>query len=109
MNYPSVNTITFTQNDILIKPVTMQEILQVIKEMSSDKAPRPDGFQAFFFQNFWSIIHKDVFQVALFVFNEGCMPSKWKRTFITFIPKKSNPIVINDYRLISLCIPSLRR
>ena len=43
---------------------TEEEILAVIKDMPSDKAPGPDGFIGLFFQKAWEIIKEDIVAVV---------------------------------------------
>ena len=49
-----VSTLELTQQ------VTISEIEEVIKTANPNKAPGPDGFNAHFFNVFWSIIGNDV-------------------------------------------------
>lgn len=76
----------------------------MVKEIATDKAPRPFDFQPFFFQYFWYNVWPDVVKAIRYVFHLEFMPKCWKDTFITLIPKRSNPMTISDYRPISLCI-----
>nr|XP_025670055.1 uncharacterized protein LOC112769805 [Arachis hypogaea] len=39
----------------LIKPVSMLEVKSAVDSMSPFKAPGPDGFQAFFFKEYWDV------------------------------------------------------
>lgn len=48
----SITTLIQIQNEILIKPISTDEVTVVVKELQYDKAPDPDGFRALFFQNF---------------------------------------------------------
>lgn len=38
-----------------------------------------------------------------YFFDNSMIPKDWGKTFITLIPKKSNPKFVSDFRLISLC------
>ena len=42
--------------DELTKPFTHEEIVKVVREMPSDKAPSPDGFNGCFLNSYWHII-----------------------------------------------------
>ena len=99
----SMSMVSEAQNNNLIKPMTKEEVTAVVREMSSDKSPGPNGFQALFFQNFWYIVHKEVVEAVMYVLNQGSMPVGWKRTFIALIPRKINPSNVTDFRSISLC------
>ena len=37
-------------NLLLVRPVTMEEIEEVVKSLKSNSAPRPDGFPVFFYK-----------------------------------------------------------
>jgi len=71
----------------LNKPVTEEEIEEVITEMHNGKAPSPDGFNVDFFKTCWRIVKQDIlevvedsrrFKIVLKVLNES---------FIALIPK----------------------
>jgi len=57
---------------------------------------------AIFFQQFWSIVGRDVTSFALDVLNDGANPGSINHTFICLIPKKKKPKVAIDFRPISL-------
>lgn len=42
-----------------------EEIKNAVFSMNRDSAPRPDGFGAFFFQKFWDIVEKDVYNAVM--------------------------------------------
>ena len=98
-----MSMVSEAKNNNLIRPVTEEEVTAIVRQMSSDKAPGPNGFQALFFQNFWYIVHKEVVEAVMYVLNQGSMPVGWKRTFIALIPRKINPSNVTDFRSISLC------
>ncbi|XP_010513465.1 PREDICTED: uncharacterized protein LOC104789451 isoform X3 [Camelina sativa] len=52
--------VTAEMNQALTKPVTEEELNQVIHQMARDKAPGPDGFNPGYFQDHWSTIQKAV-------------------------------------------------
>lgn len=49
-------------NKALNKPISIEEVREVVFIMNPDKSPGPDGFQAFFFQKCWDIIGKDLWK-----------------------------------------------
>lgn len=99
----SNTTVTQEQNEMLIKSITTDEVIAMVNEMQPNKTLGLDGIQVLFFQNSWPIIYKEVLDTIVFVLNQGIMPVSWKRIFITLIPEKINPFIVNDYRPISLC------
>ena len=52
--------VTPEQNAALTRPITQEEVAQVVKDMSAGKAPGPDGFTVDFFHNCWDLVKKDV-------------------------------------------------
>ncbi|XP_071727736.1 uncharacterized protein [Rutidosis leptorrhynchoides] len=95
-------SITSADNELLEAPFTEEEIWESIKCCVSSKAPGPDGFNFGFFKKFWSIIKDDLVGAInwFWVFGEfskGCNAS-----FVSLIPKKSDPPSFSDYRPISL-------
>jgi hypothetical protein len=70
--------------------------------MEYNKAPRPDGFRAEFYQKFWQVIKFDM--MAMFAqLQEGETPL-YKLNFglVTLLPKKEDEIIIEQYR--PICI-----
>jgi hypothetical protein len=59
--------------------------------------------QPFFYQNFWSIVGRDVTSFALNILNRGGDPGTINHTFICLIPKNKKPKLASDFRPISLC------
>ena len=78
------------------------EILQVVSDLESDKAPGPDGFTMTFYHHCWRVVEKDV----LVVFEEFFQHCKFEKslnaTFIALIPKKNDASNIRNLRPISL-------
>ncbi|GKA94541.1 RNA-directed DNA polymerase, eukaryota, reverse transcriptase zinc-binding domain protein [Tanacetum coccineum] len=68
----------------------------------SDKAPGLDGFSFAFVKRFWDILKLDIFEFVSLFFTSCKMPAGSNSSFITLIPKVSNPIHINDFCPISL-------
>ena len=48
--------ITKEHNQILLRPVQMQEVDQAMAQLKDGKEPRPDGFTTNFFHFFWEEI-----------------------------------------------------
>ena len=46
------STITREDNEMLVKPVTLQEVEEAVNEMALGKAPGLDGFTSNFFHHF---------------------------------------------------------
>ncbi|XP_073357964.1 uncharacterized protein [Aegilops tauschii subsp. strangulata] len=79
-----------------------EEIDSVIKEMSADRAPGPDGFSALFLKACWPII-KDDFYTLCSQFHAGDLNlQSINDGLITLIPKVGSPSTVNDYHPITL-------
>ncbi|XP_072071612.1 uncharacterized protein [Arachis hypogaea] len=51
--------------DNLSKPVTMLEVKEALDNMSSFKAPGPDGFQIFFFKEYWDVVGHEASNLSI--------------------------------------------
>ncbi|XP_074298721.1 uncharacterized protein LOC141629646 [Silene latifolia] len=73
--------------DILSKPVTFEEVKQVVFSIPIDKAPGPDGFSSGFFRDAWSVIGQDVFEAIKEFFVTGQLLGQINATNVCLIPK----------------------
>jgi hypothetical protein len=86
----------------LTTPFEQKEMDDVIKDMPSDRAPGPDGFNGLFVKRCWPIIQNEFYRLAQ-EFHDGTLNlQNINGSFNTLVPKKANPESVNDYRLISL-------
>ncbi|GJV83550.1 RNA-directed DNA polymerase, eukaryota [Tanacetum coccineum] len=81
---------------------TNVEIKEAVWEYRSDKAPGPDGFTFKFFKKHWDILENDVFSFVKEFESSSYIPVRCNSSFITLIPKIEDPLLIGDYRPISL-------
>ena len=56
--------ITEEHNQILLRPISLQEVETAMRQLKVGKAPRPDGFTSDFIHNFWDLIKEEVWQVV---------------------------------------------
>jgi hypothetical protein len=95
--------VTEEQNINLNKPITKEEINQVVQEMPSGKAPSRDGFTVEFLKACWEVVKQDLYGV---VEDSRCSASILKAlnsTMITLIPKENEARTSDRYRPIALC------
>lgn len=87
---------------ILEEAFSVAEINDVVKMLTMDKSPCPDGFNNEFIKNCWPLI-KDAFCGLCEAFSQGtvCLRSI-NTSFITLVPKKDGALTISDFRPISL-------
>nr|GEX98157.1 RNA-directed DNA polymerase, eukaryota [Tanacetum cinerariifolium] len=94
--------ISSSDSSYLDEPFSDDEIKDTVWNYGSDKSPGPDGFTFKLFKKYWDVIGGDI---LLFVkefkttssIQRGCSSS-----FFTLVPKVKDPIVICDFRPISL-------
>ena len=48
--------VTRENNDMVTKPVAMQEVEEVVNQMALGKSPGLDGFTSIFFHHFWDLV-----------------------------------------------------
>jgi len=92
----------------LIEPFSKEEIDQVVKNMPTDKAPGPDGFNGLFLKKCWPFIKEDFYKLCFDFFDGQVNLESINASFITHIPKINNPETVNDFRLISLLNCSIK-
>lgn len=93
---------------VLDTPFSKEEIDNAVKEMPSNHAPGPDGFNGFFMKRCWNIIAPDFYRLC----DQFCAGSIdlecINSSFIALIPKKDYPLTVNDFWPISLLNYSLK-
>jgi hypothetical protein len=70
---------------------SMEEITAVLKDMPSDHAPGPDGFNGAFFKRCWPIIKEDILRSCKDFADGNLNLERINGSLITLIPKKDNP------------------
>lgn len=86
----------------LVRPYN-RDVFNALHTMNPTKPPRPDGFNALFFQKYWDVVRDDLSSVVLRIPNNCQNPSKINRTYITLIPKVPHATCPSQFRPISLC------
>ncbi|XP_076897948.1 uncharacterized protein LOC143551383 [Bidens hawaiensis] len=99
-----INCLRLSEEDsgFLVERFKTSEIKAAVFECGSDKAPGPDGFNFFFIKKFWGVFEEDFYAVFTDFFEDGKINIGCNSSFITLIPKKKDPLSLNDYRPISL-------
>lgn len=88
---------------LLLNPVSKEEVLGALNTMKPFKAPRPDGFQAVFFKQYWNIVGQDIKRMMNEAFSCGKIDPALLDTLIALVPKVDCPKTFKDFRPISLC------
>jgi hypothetical protein len=94
--------------DFLADAFSPPEISAMLKDMPSNHAPRPDGFNGLFIKKCWSIVKDDFLKLIRDFHSSVIDISCLNSSYITLIPKKPNPASVDDYRPIFLLNYSLK-
>nr|KYP37853.1 Transposon TX1 uncharacterized [Cajanus cajan] len=87
----------------LTAPVTKEEVRRAVMSMKSYKAPGPDGFQPFFFKQYWPIVGDELWRTVKDAFRLGFSEVSLLETQMVLIPKVDHPVSLKEFRPISLC------
>jgi hypothetical protein len=79
-----------------------QEIKAAVFALNKDSAPGPDGFSAFFFQQYWDIVKSDVINAVLEFFTTSWILPGYNSNVIALLPKTSSATSIDQYRPIAM-------
>lgn len=79
--------VTQQMNEELIRPITDEEVRATLFEMNPLKAAGLDGFHAFFYQRYWSIVGPDVIHYVRQLWQGEVSLSRVNHTNVTLIPK----------------------
>lgn len=92
-----------SNNALLMAPFTLHELRTVVFSLPPNKAPRPDGFLALFFQACWDFLGWDLLGVIEESRKSKAMLKYFNTTNIAIIPKVKSPKTFTDFRPVSLC------
>ena len=91
------------ENHSLMEEVSEEELKCVLQSFQKDKIPGPDGWLIEFFMELYDMLGQDLLQVVEDTRTTGRIPACFNSTFIALIPKVENPLLLNDFKPISLC------
>lgn len=74
----------------------------VLQEIDTNKAPGPDGFNANYIKHMWSHLQQDFYSFIHNFHQSATIPKGINSCFIALIPKVITPVLISDFRPISL-------
>nr|CAB3264542.1 pol-like protein [Phallusia mammillata] len=97
-----------SNDDTLGKPITAEEVLNTIMQMSLGKSPGPDGVSVEFYRSCWRVIGQDLTDVINTIHSSGTVPDEMKRGTVTLIHKKNDTTLLKNYRPISLLNTDLK-
>uniref|UniRef100_A0A803PRU1 Reverse transcriptase domain-containing protein n=1 Tax=Cannabis sativa TaxID=3483 RepID=A0A803PRU1_CANSA len=96
-------TISNQQRESLLQPITDEEIKKAMFDIPGAKAPGPDGYSSYFFQDNWNLVGEDICNAVRSFLHSGKILREINCTALTIIPKVrclNNP---GDYRPIACC------
>ncbi|XP_060210363.1 uncharacterized protein LOC132637268 [Lycium barbarum] len=95
--------LSLSQQQLMLQPVTKEEIAQVVKALLLDKSPGMDRYPAEFYKQFWSVVGEEVTLAVIQFFQTGKLLKEVNCTNITLIPKDPNPTYVKQFRPIACC------
>lgn len=99
----SANMVSTEQNNKLVEEMTFEEFTAAVKQMHPDKASGPDGLNPAFFQHFWPMLGREVFECCKEWLLKCTFPADFNNTNLVLIPKKVGANCMKDFRPIALC------
>lgn len=82
--------------------ISLNDIINALKNMKNKMSLGPDGVPAFFIKKCVNTISKPLLLLFNLSLKNGCMPSIWKKSFVTPVFKAGNRRDILNYRPISI-------
>ncbi|KAL2893859.1 LINE-1 retrotransposable element ORF2 protein [Bienertia sinuspersici] len=87
----------------LISIPTHEEIRKTMHSIKGDKAPGPDGFGSYFYQDNWDLVGGEVCEAVVSFFRTGKLLREVNTTFLSLIPKINCPGDVTEFRPIACC------
>jgi hypothetical protein len=94
--------VTPEHNSELLKPVTMEEVSEAVKQLPSGKAPGTDAIPAEFYQELWDDIDLDIFNFVSEAIDHASISDELNVSKIALLPKTEDRSKIQNFRPISL-------
>nr|KYP65630.1 LINE-1 reverse transcriptase isogeny [Cajanus cajan] len=88
---------------LLLAPVTREEVRRSVMSMKSFTAPGPDGFQPFFYKQYWPIVGEELWKLVASTFQNGASDPAILETLVVLTLKVDNPTCLKEFRPISIC------
>jgi hypothetical protein len=108
MEYDLSSILTAHNLEKLDVEFNQQEIESVIRNLPNSHALGPNGFNGMFIKKFWEIVKGDFIGLFNDFYASNIDLRRINSSIIALIPKKDNPVTVDDFRPISLFNYSLK-
>ena len=95
-------TVTDEHNVDLLRPITMEEVTEAMKQLPAGKSLGVDTIPAEFYQEMWDDIESDIFNFVSEAINQCSLHEEINISKIALLPKSEDRLKIQNYRPISL-------
>ena len=95
-------TVTEAHNLELLRPINLEEITEVIKQLPPGKAPGVDAIPAEFYKELWPDIDFDVFNFIYEAISQAHIDEELNISKIALLPKSEDRSKVHNFRPISL-------
>ena len=82
--------------------LTLNECLEAVSQLSSNKSPGSDGLPVQFYRCFWSLLGPDLVAIQNYSYTYGSLSNTQRRGIIRLLFKKDDPLELKNWPPISL-------
>ncbi|XP_060969859.1 uncharacterized protein LOC133037066 [Cannabis sativa] len=90
--------VTNQQAEMLMEKYSKEECKAALFAIPGIKAPGPDGYSSYFFQDNWELIGNELYEVVESFLSSGKFLKEINSTVLTLIPKVKCPNTVKDFR-----------
>jgi len=90
-------------NEVLLAPVTIEEVRRAMFDINPTKCPGLDGMTGYLYQPFWGSMGTQLTDMVQCFFKTGCIEKDMNKTNICLIPKKCRADRLVDFTPTNLC------
>lgn len=95
-------TVTAEHNTKLLRPITVEEVKEAMKQLPPGKTPGTDAIPAEFYQELWEEIELDIFNFVAESIEQAHISEELNVSKIAVLPKPEDRWRIQNFRPISL-------